>query len=70
MVTIFKIPPGATFPYNRAVLPFKISTFSNEATSGIDPELKRKPFLNILLADISYPLDQNDSCAPPRAEPT
>ncbi|MNE09384.1 hypothetical protein D3C80_1020570 [compost metagenome] len=60
-VTMFNIPPGATFPYNNAALPFNTSTFSNEETSGIDPLLKRNPFLNMLLADMSYPLEKNDS---------
>ena len=53
LVTIFIIPPGATFPYKSAALPFKISTFSSEETSGIEPLLKRKPFLNMLFADMS-----------------
>ena len=53
LVTMFIIPPGATFPYNKAALPFKISTFSKEETSGIEPPLKRNPFLNMLFAVIS-----------------
>ena len=53
LVTIFKIPPGATLPYNSAELPFNISTFSKEATSGMEPLVKRKPFLNILFAVMS-----------------
>ena len=61
LVTIFKIPPGATFPNKRAALPLSNSTRSNEETSGIEPLVKRKPFLNILFDDISYPLDQKVS---------
>ncbi len=53
LVTKFKIPPGATFPYNKAEPPFKNSTLSKEETSGIDPELYLNPFLNILLAPMS-----------------
>jgi hypothetical protein len=54
---MFRIPPGATFPYKEQHF-LQNLYFSKEETSGMEPLLEAKTILNILLADISYPLDK------------